>query len=319
VEIVDLSFDQPEVAHQAINDRYPSERPLTVSGDPVGFACRILNATAGELGSDRVRHTMNCRAHRPPLKLFLTSTVLRGGLDQSSRPLGERRMRRGDVVRYPSETDITLELTDVEIALLHIPLATVDRVARERSDVGHTGVRFYGTAPISRAMTRAWRGLTSFVHRELTAADSIVDSPLINAQLCDLVAATALSTFPNSTMDHSAPLSWNRATPGTLRRAMAFIDANAAEPITITDIAQAAEVTPRALQYGFALHHDTTPITYLRQVRLERAHRELELADGSGEATVAAIAKRWGFAKAGRFAAYYRQTYGVPPSRTLRS
>jgi AraC-like DNA-binding protein len=35
--------------------------------------------------------------------------------------------------------------------------------------------------------------------------------------------------------------------------------------------------------------------------------------------TVTEIARRWGFASPSQFAARYRDSYGVPPSRTLRS
>lgn len=35
--------------------------------------------------------------------------------------------------------------------------------------------------------------------------------------------------------------------------------------------------------------------------------------------TVTAVAYRWGFTSPSRFAVYYRQAYGIPPGRTLRS
>jgi AraC-like DNA-binding protein len=54
----------------------------------------------------------------------------------------------------------------------------------------------------------------------------------------------------------------------------------------------------------------------LRRVRLERAHRDLQAADPARQ-TVTAIAYRWGFPSSSRFAAHYRQVYGVTPSRTL--
>jgi AraC-like DNA-binding protein len=34
--------------------------------------------------------------------------------------------------------------------------------------------------------------------------------------------------------------------------------------------------------------------------------------------TVTAVAYRWGFASSSRFAAYYRQAYGIHPSAMLR-
>ena len=59
-------------------------------------------------------------------------------------------------------------------------------------------------------------------------------------------------------------------------------------------------------------------MAYLRRVRLDRAHCQLMDAD-PGRESVTAVAYRWGFASPGRFAAYYREAYGVPPSQTLQS
>ncbi len=102
-----------------------------------------------------------------------------------------------------------------------------------------------------------------------------------------------------------------------LRRAIAFIHENADNDISLSDIAAAVNVTPRSVQYTFRRHLDTTPLEYLRRVRLCRAHRELRNADPSVD-TVMAIAGRWGFAHAGRFSRMYKQTFGQSPSRTLR-
>ena len=59
-------------------------------------------------------------------------------------------------------------------------------------------------------------------------------------------------------------------------------------------------------------------MSYLQRVRLEQAHRDLQLADPGACDTVSAIAKRWGFAKAGQFASSYSRRYGVLPGHTLR-
>lgn len=105
--------------------------------------------------------------------------------------------------------------------------------------------------------------------------------------------------------------------PPLLRRALAYIHDNAHHDITVSDIAAAVNVTPRSVQYSFRRHLSTTPLEYLRRVRLDRAHRELQAADPSVD-TVMAIAGRWGFSHAGRFSRIYRQAFGNPPSRTLR-
>lgn len=88
---------------------------------------------------------------------------------------------------------------------------------------------------------------------------------------------------------------------------------------TVTDVARAAGVGPRALQLAFAHHLGLSPMGYVRRVRLECAHRELQAADPTAGDTVAAIAGRWGFAKPDRFAVAYRAAYGETPSHTLHT
>ena len=60
---------------------------------------------------------------------------------------------------------------------------------------------------------------------------------------------------------------------------MTFIEENAHADITVADIAAAASVTVRAIQLAFRRHLDTTPLEYLRRVRLGHAHRDLLAAD----------------------------------------
>jgi transcriptional regulator GlxA family with amidase domain len=106
--------------------------------------------------------------------------------------------------------------------------------------------------------------------------------------------------------------------PPVLRHAVEFIDENANLDIGLNDIAAAVHVTPRTLQYVFRRHLDSTPLEYLRRVRLLRAHRDLQAADPTVD-TVTAIAGRWGFTHAGRFSVAYKRVFGTAPSATLRS
>ena len=125
-----------------------------------------------------------------------------------------------------------------------------------------------------------------------------------------------LVTFPNTTSADPTIEDRHDAHPTTLRRALAFIDENAHTDVTVADIADAAHVTVRAVQLAFRRHLDTTPMEYLRRVRLEHAHNELKDADPT--TTVTSVAYRWGFPSSSRFAAHYRQLYGVSPRTTLR-
>jgi len=115
----------------------------------------------------------------------------------------------------------------------------------------------------------------------------------------------------------SDPVDTSGTKPVMLRQAMAFIHENAHRDITLSDIAASVNVTPRSVQYTFRRYVGSTPLEYLRCLRLNRAHRELQAADPSVD-TVMAIAGRWGFGHAGRFSSMYKRRFGNSPSETLR-
>ncbi len=318
IETVEWSIDEPDLAVAALNEAYGLERPLSISGDPSGFACWIWHATAGELGAGRVRHTMAARVTMPPAGYFLASTLLHGALNEISVAGQTTRARLGDPVLSGQETELVASWTDIEVATLDIPWAVVDRVAVERTEAGQP-VRFDAILPVSPSAARRWRQLTTFVQRAILWPDSMLEEPLVQAHMADLIAATALVTFRNSAMSTGAARSRVIAAPVSIRRAAEFVTGNAQRPITVTEIAEFAGVTPRALQYGFRRHLETTPMDYLRRVRLEHAYRDLQRADPTAGTTVAEIARRWGFAKPGRFAHQYHSAYGQSPSDTLRT
>jgi transcriptional regulator GlxA family with amidase domain len=129
----------------------------------------------------------------------------------------------------------------------------------------------------------------------------------------------ALHTFPSSIMTRQAEPVSGRVEASALQRAIDFIEENAHRPITLSDMAEAAGISARGLQFAFARHRDTTPMQYLRLIRLSHAHQDLQLADPQRGARVEEIARRWGFASPSRFSQYYRDAYGAPPHQTLYS
>ncbi|MGV0645994.1 helix-turn-helix domain-containing protein [Mycolicibacterium sp. XJ2546] len=108
-----------------------------------------------------------------------------------------------------------------------------------------------------------------------------------------------------------------KVTPQPIRHAAELIEAHADEPLSVEDIAEAVGLSVRALQEGFRRHISSTPMTFLRDVRLRRAHDDLVDADPT-TSTVTEIAARWGFLQPGRFSVLYRDRFGESPSATLR-
>jgi AraC-like DNA-binding protein len=177
-------------------------------------------------------------------------------------------------------------------------------------------IRFTGFRPVSDQAAANWCETYDYV-RVSVAGTALAEESLVVGSAVRLLAAVALSAFPNTARCEPTIEDRHDARPANLRRAVTFIDENADRDITPADIALAARVTIRALQLTFRRHLDTTPTAYLRRVRLDHAHRQLLAAD-PGLTTVSAIAMRWGFASHSSFTAHYHAAYGVPPSETLR-
>lgn len=99
--------------------------------------------------------------------------------------------------------------------------------------------------------------------------------------------------------------------------AVDYMHSHAGEPITLKDLAEIAATSQRSLIRGFQKYKNTSPISYLRLLRLERAREDLMLADPD-EDLVISIANKWGFYNLGRFAKAYRKRFGENPADTLR-
>lgn len=90
------------------------------------------------------------------------------------------------------------------------------------------------------------------------------------------------------------------------------------DPVTVTDLCTAFNISRRTLQYSFESVLNINPVAYLQAIRLNRARRALKSEAGAATTTVADIAARWGFWHLSRFAENYKQMFGELPSETLR-
>lgn len=103
-----------------------------------------------------------------------------------------------------------------------------------------------------------------------------------------------------------------------VRRVLELIDSAPGAALTVADLARCAGVSERSLHAAFRRQLGTSPMAYVRRLRLKQAHDELLRLDPASGAKVTDVALRYGFAHTGRFAAAYRTRYGEPPSATLR-
>ncbi|GAA0266178.1 AraC family transcriptional regulator [Cryptosporangium japonicum] len=299
---------------EMLSQRYADHVPH-VRGDARRFGFRSEFAAAGALSVDRVSYQACMAITADPHDSVLIISMRGGGLDVST---GRQRceVAGGEALLLPQTgLDMVQDWSAYEVA--QFPAEAVTRLA-DQFGVAPADFRFDAMTAVSPAATRLWLATHTHLNRMLATAGENVPALLLSAAI-DIAAATALSVFPNTTMTVDYIAGPGRVPPATVRRAVAYIDAHADQPVTSEDIAAAAGVSVRALQAGFRRHLDTTPLGYLRRVRLEHAHRDLRAADPTTGVTVAAIARKWGFTDLGRFAADYRRTFDCLPRHTLHT
>lgn len=144
--------------------------------------------------------------------------------------------------------------------------------------------------------------------------DSLFKDPGVGSQLERTLLAMLFANIERSNLKKPRK---ERIVPYYLKRAQAYMRANYTKPITTIDIAAAACIGTRSLHYGFKQSFDTTPMAYLRNVRLMQARKALGAAEG-GEASIAEIATNVGFVNSSHFSKLYRARYGERPSQTVQ-
>lgn len=155
------------------------------------------------------------------------------------------------------------------------------------------------TRTLSSALTYLAREAVTTEQTRLTADGALVDA-LATALLWRFIAE-----FRNLPA----------ALPGSIEDARLFIHRHLEQPITLTDIAQAASVTPAHLVRMFRTHMDTTPIHYLWDRRISLG---IELLTSTG-LPVGSVAARCGFKTSFHFSRKVKETTGLSPTELRTS
>ena len=309
------SRDLGEV-QELMSQRYVEHRTRVVGGAD-GFVFRSASAAAGPLTVAHRSYQATMAITAQPFESLLVVSVLDGRFDMTAGRQ-HARVGRGEALLCLPHVGLDVLMHRMTYQVVQLPLPTVTRLAA-RAGVTEPDFRFEAMTATTRQANRQWLATIAYLTRLLTGPDQTRIPALLLDAAIETTAAAALSVFPNTTMTLGYTAGPGPVSPAVVRRAVADIDAHAAEPITLDQIAAVAGLSPRALQAGFRRHLDTTPTGYLGQVRLEGAHRDLQTADPTTGATVAGIARRWGFPDHSRFTAAYRTTFGRLPSHTLRT
>lgn len=196
----------------------------------------------------------------------------------------------------------------------------IDRELLERHCRQHLGcslnqgIEFDTAMPLETAAGQRWMCTMNWLLGTLQTDTSLL-SPLLTAQIEQMVVSVLLTCQPHN---YTRALSEDSKTvaPAFIKRSEHFIEERAHEPITIGDIAEHVGVSTRSLFSGFRKYRNTSPMLYLKEVRLNRVREQL-LRGQFGRTTVTAVAYQWGFGHLGHFTTDYKRRFGESPSETL--
>lgn len=214
-----------------------------------------------------------------------------------------------------AETECRLEAGSQVLALVVPQTALIEgmEVLTGQTLIGRVAFE-RATMSAETGIGRLIREVLEFVVDLMCGPDSGYATPVISARLEEATVLAMLSGLPHSFTDVLAEQEGG-IVPGSVRRVELYIHAHAGEDLGIQDIADAVGYSVRSIQLAFRRFRNTTPMAYLRRVRLECVYEELLNAQPA--TTIANVASNWRFPHHGRFSAEFRRMYGESPSDVL--
>ncbi|MET9258456.1 ANTAR domain-containing protein [Amycolatopsis sp. NPDC004079] len=286
--------------------------PMRIGSDTGHAGTRISRHSVDGLSADRLDLSFEMSYDVEPLGTICLCDVESGTIEDH-RVDGWAETEAfgpGDLVSFsPPDRPYTGRVARAKYSITMFDPALLSQAA------GVDGpVRLLGHRPVEAGAAQHLRSAIAHLRDDVLGVPGVGENPLVVAAVSRYLAVAVLNAFPHTASGERAGDGLD-AHSRTLRRAIAFIEANLDRPVDIAEIAAAARVSARAVQLAFRRHLGTTPMAYLRRARLDRARAELRTAMPEQD-TVARIAARWGYTSS-VFAAHYRAAYGEPPSATL--
>ncbi|GAA4100201.1 AraC family transcriptional regulator [Streptomyces hundungensis] len=314
-----LAFDSSdlEATEAFLSEAYARMR--IGSRTPDASRARIRREATPAVSIDELDLNFDMSYSVTPLGKICLCLVYEGTIQDHSFPGVRDAFGPGDMVLFaPPTAAYAGRICAARYNITMLEPSLLDDVADTLKGPQREPVRLTGHRAHSTEAGAHLKQTIVYVRDHVFGNPAVSGEPLVLSAAHQMLAAGVLGAFPSTAITDPTAEDRTDAHTATVRRAVAYIDDHADLPITVADIAAAAHVTVRAVQYAFRRHLDTTPLAYVRNARLAHAHRALRAATPGGSATVTSIAARWGFPHAGRFAKLYRAAYGTSPSNTLR-
>jgi AraC-like DNA-binding protein len=207
-------------------------------------------------------------------------------------------------------TDCTLRVVRIERPALDAHLTAMTGRSLERPLQFTLGMELGDGHP--RIFAEEVTRLVALLDRDPRAFDSAVAAATAEQVLMTRLLEGARHNYRDQLAAHGA------AAPSRIvRRVVHLIESHPEWEHTVASLADASGVSRRSLERAFRKHMGVSPWSYVKSVRLRRAHDQLRAADPE-QVTVGEVARRWGMSHS-QFSADYQRSYGQTPAVTLRA
>lgn len=214
---------------------------------------------------------------------------------------GHQRMERTET----SEGDTTFIMWD-EADLLQF---VSNQLGRDVTTPVQFASRFDFSSPLGAQM----RNLLNYFEQDVIPMADEINMPMVKTNMANTFFSLILTAQDNNYRDLLlTPQS--PAIPVHVKRARDYMNEHAHLPITMDNLVNISGASGSSLHSGFRQYLDISPMAYLKGLRLDHVHNEIQSAPP--EINLSTIARKWGFTHMGRFAKDYATRFGYPPSQT---
>ncbi|MFG1667761.1 AraC family transcriptional regulator [Streptomyces sp. Y7] len=254
-----------------------------------------------------------------PASFYSLPMVLEGRLDQT---IGgdARQVPQGWGTVNPPGTKVRFDYGARSSKILSVVLDAValeDELSVMLGHVVKPPIRFRTDSPLPHGSGGHFLNALRLLQSQPVGLAAMAENPVMARHLSRVVMAGVLLEFPHNFSEALARPAGFQG-PRSIRVVVEEIEADPLRFTSVADLAELANLSVRALENAFRSHLGTSPMRYVRGVRMARVHEELTRSDPD-EVTATTIAHRWGFGHYARFTAEYRARYGCSPAQTLRS
>jgi AraC-like DNA-binding protein len=176
-------------------------------------------------------------------------------------------------------------------------------------------IRFQADLDPTKPQTASVLALFHAFARELNCSGNLLEAPAAVTSLEHTLITSMLFSLEHSLRELLDKPGLD-AGLATVRRVEAYLEANAQQPFDLPTLVRETGHSASSIHRAFKRYRDSTPMAFLREVRMRLARRSL--LEPERGALVTKTALDCGFTHLGRFAGEYRRRFGETPRQTLR-